>query len=92
MKKTVSLVALALTLLCFSNSAAGSKRPPDPDIALRVTVEGNPNMPGSFRLVGDGRDYVDGQEGVYAKFQVGNGTNDFIMDPTNTGVSSPRAF
>jgi len=92
MKRTVLLVALALTLLYSTNSAAVPKGPPSSDVALRVTVEGNPNMPGSYSLVGDGRDYVDGQEGVYAKFQVDNGTNDFIMDPTNTGVSSPRAF
>ena len=92
MKKTVSLVSLALTLLLSSNSAVGSKNPSSPDVALRVTIEGNPNMPGLFSVVGDGRDYVDGQEGVYAKFQVGNGTNDFIMDPTNSGVSSPRAL
>lgn len=90
MKKIVSLVAIAVALLYSSNPVVG--KPPSSDVALKVTVEGNPNMPGLYGIVGDGRDYVDGQEGVYAKFQVDNGTNDFIMDPTDRGVSMPRAF
>lgn len=92
MKKTVSLVAIAVALLYSSNPVVGSAKPPSSDVALRVTVEGNPNMPGLFSIVGDGRDYVDGEEGVYAVFQVDNGTNDFIMDPTNTRATAPRAF
>jgi hypothetical protein len=92
MKKTVSLVAIAVALLYSSSPVVGSGKPPSSDVALRVTVEGNPNMPGLFSIVGDGRDYVDGEEGVYAVFQVDNGTNDFIMDPTNTRATAPRAF
>jgi hypothetical protein len=92
MKRTVSFVALAIALLYSSNPVVGSSRPPSADVALKVTVDGNPNIPGVYSIVGDGRDYVDGEEGVYAKFQVGNGTNDFIMDPTDRGVSNPRAL
>lgn len=93
MKKTLSVVALAGMMLCSSISIVGSGKPPSPDIALRVTISGTPNAPGAYSIVGDlGGDYVDGQEGVYAKFQIGNGSNDFIMDPTDRGATAPRAL
>ena len=92
MKRTVSIVALVVALMYASNPVVGAGTPPTNDVPLKVTVEGNPNMPGQYSIVGDGRDYIDGQEGVYAKFQVDNGTNDFIMDPTDKGVTNPRAF
>src|SRR5262249_31797648 len=36
--------------------------------------------------------YEDGKDGVYARFQIGNGTNDFIMDPTDKRVAAPRGL
>lgn len=94
MKTTVLLFALAVVLLVSSLPIVGSGKPPSSDVALRVTIEGqaNDDPPSTNAIVGDGREYVDGQEGVYAKFQVDNGTNDFIMDPTDRGVTNPRAF
>lgn len=93
MKKTVSIIALAVAFLCSSVSIAGAGKPPSSDVALKVTIAGDPNAPGAYSIVGDGRgEYVDGVAGVYAKFQIGNGTNDFIMDPTNSGAPAPRAL
>ena len=90
MKKIVSLVAIAVALLYSSSHVVGSGRPPSNNVALRVTVDGNPNMPGAYSIVGDGRDYVDGEEGVSAQFQ--DVTNDFLMDPMVRTVAAPRAF
>ena len=83
MKKNLLLV-LSL-VLCFvwhimaASQSSILKATTSQDVPLKVTIEGNPNAPGSDRIVSDGRgDYVDGQQGVYAKFQVDNGSNDFI--------------
>jgi hypothetical protein len=89
-KRIVSLVAISVALLYSSNPVVVSARPPSVNVPLRVTIEGNPNMPGAYSVVGDGRDYVDGEEGVSALLS--SSTNDFLMDPTNRGVSNPRAL
>lgn len=86
-------VSLALCLGLYVIATAQNKplKVASQDVPLKVTIEGNPNAPGSDRIVGDGRDYVDGQEGVYARFQVDNGSNDFNMNPTDKVVKAPRA-
>lgn len=90
MKRIVSLVAIAVALMYPSNPVVGAKKPQGLNVPLRVTVQGNPNIPESYGVVGDGRDYVDGEEGVSAVFQ--DGTNDFLMDPKTLRVTAPRAL
>ena len=86
MKKTFTLVALAVMTLLSNLPIAGAQK--RTDISLRVTIESL-----SFdMIISDGRgDYVDGEQGVSATLGSG-GIRDFIMDPTNNGSPDPRAL
>ena len=90
MKKSLLTISVTVLMLGLHITAAAQ------DVPLRVKIEVYPNAyilaTSPYRIIGDTRDYVDGKDGIYARFQVVNWSNDFIMDPTNKPVRSPRAL
>lgn len=95
MKRTVLLAAIALALLGSGSVVVVAEKPSSATyIPLRVTVDGEPgNNPDSYGVVGDGDDYLDGEEGVSALLQEGDLNNDFLMNPSSDRrVSPPRAL
>lgn len=101
--KRIVYLPLALLLMCFTLSSISNGQHQSSDIPLKVRIEGNPNTyttASPYQIIGDGVGtadqtagvYEDGKDGVYARFQIGNGTNDFIMDPTDRRVTAPRTL
>lgn len=88
MKKFVPFYVI-IVIAAFSIATVGKGKPSN-DIPLRVTVSGMANNPGGFAIVSDGRDYVDGEEGVQAI--IDGSINRFVLDPTLTAAPAPRAL
>jgi hypothetical protein len=94
MKKSMLPVVLFVIVVTCVFSAVGSgqaqKNKPPADIPLRVTLAGSANddPPSGYRIVSDGRDYVDGLEGVIARI----GEDHLNIDPVTTTVAMPRTF
>jgi hypothetical protein len=92
MKKSLLPVVLFIIVVTCVFSAVGSgqaqKSKPPADIPLRVTLAGSANAPNGYRIVSDGRDYVDGLEGVTARI----GEDHLNVDPVTTTVAAPRTF
>lgn len=92
MKKSMLPVVLFIIVVTCVFSAVGSGyaqkgKPPAP-IPLRVSLAGSANAPGGYRIVSDGRDYVDGEEGVTARIEDGR----LVVDPITSTVPAPRYF
>lgn len=84
--KTRALIVLGFVLVASLASAAGKPTCVDP--ALKATIATWPNLSTAYGIYGDGAAtdtsgntvYTDGVQGNYVKFQVCNGSNDFIFN------------
>ena len=86
MKRMVSLLAIVVMFLLASSIPGSGKGPPPPDIAVRVTVAGEPDALGGYSVVSDDRGaYVDGEQGVLAK--IASGLGQFAFDPSTTTMT-----
>ncbi len=91
LKSALPILGILVSLEAASLRAGAPPPPGCSDIPLRVTIAGTATTL-SGGVYGDQNPsdsvYVDGQQGVYAKFQTCNGTNDFILNLQN----STRSF
>jgi hypothetical protein len=96
-RKSILLMFALATLIALPAWATGGGRGNCTDVPLLLIVA--PQTPGQGGIAGDGlsiynnpndpafnggTQYVDGVGGVYVKFQVCNGTNDFILNLRST--------
>jgi hypothetical protein len=92
MKKSLLPVVLFVIVVTCVFSAVGSgnaqKGKPPAGIPLRVSLAGTANAPDVYRIVSDGRDYVDGEEGVTARIE----DDRLVVDPVTSTVAAPRTF
>lgn len=88
MKKTITLIALAVMTFLSSLPIAEAQKKPSSNISVRVTIENS----SGYMIFSDGRgDYVDGELGVSATI-ASSGEGDFLMDPSNSQSTNPRAL
>jgi hypothetical protein len=92
MKRYAALIAIVVVFLLATSIPGSGKGPPSPDIAVRVTISGQPDALGGYSIVSDDRGaYVDGEQGVTAKVASG-GLGQFTLDPATTTMTNPRAI